>query len=253
MLVSSAIRDNTSRKQAEAAMRELAGRVFRVQDEERKRIARELHDSTATNLVALSMNLSVAERSSKALDDEGRTALSESLALAKQISGEIRTVAYLLHPPLLHDLGLAAALRWFLEGFSERTGVQVNLDAPGDLAGLPSAVEGTLFRVVQESLTNVRRHSGSPIAMVRIQRQDTEVVLEVSDQGKGISRETLEEERDTASHLGLGIAGMRERVQEIGGRLEVQSGHNGTTVKVLLPLDGRGASSQQRTAPQDGN
>jgi PAS domain S-box-containing protein len=238
LLVSSAIRDITSRKQAEDAMRELAGRVFQVQDEERKRIARELHDTTATNLVALSMNLSVAEKSSTALDDEGRAALSESMALAKLISRDVRTVAYLLHPPLMQDLGLAAALRWYLEGFSERTGVKVNLDAPGDLAGLPSEVERTLFRVVQESLSNVRRHSGSPTAAVRIQRQDAEIVLEVSDEGTGISADTLERAGEAASHVGLGIIGMRERVQEIGGRLEVQSGLSGTTVKARLRLGG---------------
>jgi len=245
MLVSSAIRDITSRKQAEVAMRELAGRVFQVQDEERKRIARELHDTTATNLVALSMNLSVAEKTSKALDDEGRAALSESMALAKQISREVRTVAYLLHPPLMHDLGLTAALRWYLEGFSERTGVKVNLDAPGDLAGLPSEVEGTLFRVVQECLSNVRRHSGSPTAVVRIQQQDAEILVEVSDEGKGIPHETLERPGETASHVGLGIVGMRERVQEIGGRLEVESGFKGTTVKARLPLSGHNGRRQQ--------
>jgi PAS domain S-box-containing protein len=247
MLVSSAIRDITSRKQAEAAMRELAGRVFQVQDEERKRIARELHDSTATNLVALSMNLSVADRSSKALDDEGRSALSQSMALAKQISREVRTVAYLLHPPLMHDLGLAAALRWYLEGFSERTGVKVNLDAPADPVGLSSDVEATLFRVVQECLSNVHRHSGSPTAEVAIQRKNAEIVLEVSDRGKGIPHETLDRNGET-SHEGLGIVGMRERVQGIGGRLEVRSGHNGTTVRVLLPLGGRGTSNLQGQA-----
>ncbi len=245
VLVSSAIRNITSRKQAEVAMRELAGRVFEVQDEERKRIARELHDSTATNLVALSMNLSVAEKSSKALDDEGRTALSESMTLAKQISREIRTVAYLLHPPLVHDLGLAAALRWYLEGFSERTGVKVNLDAQGDLAGLPSELEGTLFRVVQECLSNVHRHSGSPTAMVRIQRQDAEIVLEVSDRGKGIPRQALAGNDEIASHVGLGVIGMRERVEEVGGRLEIRSGNEGTAVKATLPLGRSGARTQQ--------
>ena len=229
--------DITARRQAEAAIRELAGRVFQVQDEERRRIARELHDTTATNLVALSMNLSVAEKSSEALDTEGRAALSESAALAKQISREIRTVAYLLHPPLMHDLGLAAALRWYIEGFSERSGVSVNLDVSGDLAGLPSEVEGTLFRVVQECLSNVHRHSGSRSSAVRIHRQDTEIMLEVSDQGKGIPREILEAAGEAASHVGLGIVGVRERVQEIGGRLEVQSGRNGTTIKAALPLD----------------
>ena len=245
-LIDGTLLDVTGGKQAEAALRQLAGRVFEAQDEERKRIARELHDTTAASLVALSMNLSVVDKSSATLDAEGRAALSESAALAKQISREIRTVAYLLHPPLMHDLGLAAALHWYVEGFSERSGVKVSLDVPGDLSGLPREVEGPLFRVVQECLSNVHRHSGSQSAVVRIRLQPTEIALEVSDRGKGMPSETLEASSQTASHLGLGIVGMRERMQEIGGRLEVQTGHNGTTVKAFLPL-GTGEVKGQQT------
>ncbi len=237
--------DTTGQKEAEVALRRLAGRVFEVQDEERQRIARELHDTTSSSLVALSMNLSVADKSSAALDAEGRAALSESMALAKQISREIRTVAYLLHPPLMRDLGLDAALRWYVEGFSERSGVQVSLDVLGDLAGLPSELQGALFRVAQECLSNVHRHSGSRSAVVRIQRQDTEIVVEVADQGKGMPVETLEGSGEATPHVGVGIAGMRERVQEIGGRLEILSSHNGTTVKAALPL-GRSSVRNQR-------
>ena len=122
--------------------------------------------------------------------------------MAKQISREIRTVAYLLHPPLMHDLGLPAALHWYVEGFSERSGVKVSLDVPGDLAGLPPEVEGPLFRVVQECLSNVHRHSGSRSAVVRIRLQPTKIALEVSDQGKGMPPDTLEAGSQTLSHVG---------------------------------------------------
>jgi PAS domain S-box-containing protein len=249
-LIDGILLDVTGGKQAEAALRQLAGRVFEAQDEERRRIARELHDTTAASLVALSMNLSVVDKCSATLDAEGRTALSQGAALARQISREIRTVAYLLHPPLMHDLGLAAALHWYVEGFSERSGVKVSVDVPGDLAGLPPEVEAPLFRVVQECLSNVHRHSGSPGAVVRIRLQPTEIELEVSDQGKGVAPETLEAGSQAASHVGLGIVGMRERMQEIGGHLEVQAGHNGTTVRAFLPLD-RGKVKGQPSRRRD--
>ncbi len=232
----SIIRDITDRKQAEKAMRELSGRLLHVQDEERRRLARELHDATAQTLVALAMNLALLKESAAELNANSNKILCESLALAQQCSREIRTLSYLLHPPLLEELGLASTLRWYAEGFAKRSGLEVTLELPCDLTRLSLEVETTLFRIVQESLTNIHRHSGSPTAKIRMVQDGTHLCLEVADQGAGMPPAALERARSGAAALGVGIAGMRERARQLRGRLEIDSRRGGTTIRAILPL-----------------
>ena len=225
----------SERRQAEESLRELSTRLLRVQDEERKRLARELHDSTAQNLAALSMNLAVAGRDKSALDERSRLALDESVGLAERCSREIRSLSYLLHPPLLEEVGLSAALHWLVDGFSRRSGIAVELGMPESLSRLPMEVENALFRIVQECLTNIQRHSGSPSAWIRLARGSGGVSLEVWDAGSGIPVEILDR-RGGVKSLGVGLLGMRERVQQLGGTLEFESSQEGAMVRVAIPI-----------------
>jgi PAS domain S-box-containing protein len=226
--------DITERKQAEEALRRLSVSLLQTQDEERRRIARELHDSTGQKLAALAMNLSLIGKSEEKLNARAQEALAESLALLDQSSREIRTLSYLLHPPLLDERGLTAAVRWFVDGFSQRSGVQVKLEVPPDLQRLPEEIEMALFRIVQEGLTNAHRHSGSSTAVIRLMVDQNHVRLEVQDAGKGLSRSRADGHMEA---LGVGITGMRERVKLLGGQMEMESGSHGTTVRVTVPLD----------------
>ncbi|MBI3485019.1 MAG: CHASE3 domain-containing protein [Acidobacteria bacterium] len=228
-------RDLLRRTQAEGSLRRLSAQLLRMQDEERRRIARDLHDSTGQNLVALSINLKEVEKSQSALDTKAQSALSESLQLAEQSLREIRTLSYLLHPPLLEELGLSSALRWYAQGMSERSGMRVQLDMPQDLGRLPRETEIAVFRIVQESLTNIHRHSGSPTASIRMSSDASRLTIEVADQGHGMPREKLEPV-SKSTHTGVGLAGMRERVRELNGHLEIHSSPSGTTVKATLPI-----------------
>jgi len=223
-------------KQAEASLRRLSGRLLHLQDEERRRISRELHDSTAQALAGLAMNLSLLSDRVSALDPAARRALAESLALTEQCAREIRTVSYLLHPPLLEEVGLASALRWYAEGFTKRSGIRVELDMPPELGPLPRDVEIALFRVAQESLANVHRHADSATACIRLVRSRAEILLEISDQGRGILPGVLEKSAGGGAGLGVGIAGMWERVTQLGGQLTVSSTGQGTTVRATLPV-----------------
>ena len=225
-------------KQAEASFRQLSGRLLHLQDEERRRISRELHDSTAQALAGLAMNLSLLSDRVSALDPAARRALAESLILTEQCAREIRTVSYLLHPPLLDEVGLASALRWYAEGFTKRSGIQIELDMPPELGRLPRDVEIALFRVAQESFANIHRHADSPTACIRLVRSRAEVLLEISDQGRGILPGILEKSAGGGAGLGVGIAGMWERVTQLGGQLRVSSTDRGTTVRVTLPVPG---------------
>jgi PAS domain S-box-containing protein len=229
--------DRTDRKRVEKALHQLSGKLLELQDEERRRISRELHDTTAQNLAVLSMNLSVVKNAASVLGVKTQQAVSESLSLAEQCSHEIRTLSYLLHPPLLDELGLVSALRAYTTGYTQRTGIQVELKM-GEIGRLPGEVETTMFRIVQEALTNVHRHSGSSKAEIRVIRDPKEVRLQVSDEGRGVPLESLDIISDGGS-VGVGIAGMRERAIQLGGHLKIASSSQGTTITAILPLQER--------------
>jgi PAS domain S-box-containing protein len=225
------VRDITARKAAEAALHKLSGRLLRLQDEERRRLARELHDSTAQLLVGLSINLSTVDESAGAPEPRARRARAESRTLVDQCLREIRTVSYLLHPPELDELGLESALASYADGFLQRSGIQVDFDVAPDLGRLPQEVETALFRIVQEALSNIHRHSASRTARIRLVRGPSGVTLEVSDAGCGMLR---------GASPGVGIASMRERVRQLGGWLDIGSAYGGTTVRAVIPLSRAG-------------
>lgn len=233
-------RDVSELQRMNQSLQHLSGELLRSQDEERRRIARELHDSTAQSLAGVAMNLSLLERSQvvAAAPRESRL-VADAAALARQCAKEVRALSYLLHPPLLDELGLASALRSYTAGFTERTGIRVHLHLPEDFGRLPAVLETTLFRMVQECLANVHRHSGSPSAAIHIRRRDSEVTLEVEDEGHGLLQGVLASgSPGSAFRLGVGITGMRERARQLGGSLEIVSGAGGTRVSVVLPLNG---------------
>jgi signal transduction histidine kinase len=223
-------------RRAEAAVRKLSGRLLHLQDEERRRIARSLHESAAQTVAALSMNLQRMERLS--LPAPASEKLAESLELVTQVSREIRTLSHLLHPPLLEEAGLPSSLRWYVQGFGTRSNVAVSLELADDVGRLPMELEITLFRVVQESLTNVHRHANARRATVRMRRSGPEVLLEIEDDGHGMPPDVMERVRQqTAEAVGVGIAGMRERLSQLGGALEVESSPRGTLVRARLRSD----------------
>ena len=219
---------------ANANLRQLSARLLQMQDDERRRIARELHDSVGQLLAAISMNIGTVQ--STPLVPAAAKAAAENAKLIEQISREIRTISHLLHPPLLDEVGLASALRWYVEGFSQRSKITVELDVPETIGRLDKDTEIAVFRVIQECLTNVHRHSGSNSASVRIAHEDGTFQVEIKDAGKGIPLEMLEA-ISSSGRLGVGFRGMRERIAQLGGRLEVQSNGSGTVVKAILPVE----------------
>jgi PAS domain S-box-containing protein len=227
--------DITERKRIEESLQQLSGQMVKLQDEERRRIARELHDGTAQMLAAVTMNLgALAQSKTDRLDDLGKKRISDSLSLAEQCSREVRTLSYLLHPPVLEGSGLASALRWYAAGFSRRSGIKISLHIPPGLRRMPQELELAFFRIVQECLANTHRHSRGTRANIRIQLDSHVVALEVTDNGRGFSRRLASVRREGA-FLGVGISGMRERVQQLGGHLEISS-RGGTAVRAVLPL-----------------
>ena len=234
-LVTSAIRDITERKRAEESLRLLSGQLLHLQDQERRRIARELHDSAGQILAALGMNLSLVGSENGNIAPRAAKAIQESVGLVQELSRELRTISHLLHPPLLDEVGLASGLRSYLEGFTERSKIRVDLELPADLGRLQQDSETAIFRIVQECLTNIHRHSESPVARIRIRRTDIEVSLEVEDRGKGIPAEKRQA-MDSGGTAGVGIRGMRERLRQLGGSLEINSNDTGTVVVARLPV-----------------
>jgi signal transduction histidine kinase len=226
---------------ANQSLRDLSARLLESQDDERRRIARELHDSVGQTMVALTMNLSTArediERLTKTVD-----ALTDSEAMVQAISEEVRTISHLLHPPLLDEAGLSSALRWYIDGFAERSKIKVDLEFPSDLGRFSRELETAIFRTVQECLTNIHRHSESPIARVRLIRSDGQVRVEVQDRGKGIAPEKRIA-MHSAGVLGVGIRGMRERLRQLGGSLEISSDGNGKGTLIVARLPVIGAAS----------
>jgi PAS domain S-box-containing protein len=226
----------TERKQAEEALHQLSTRLLQLQDEERRRLGRELHDSLAQSVLAVNLNLAQATQSATPLDDRSRRALAEARRVLMEMSREIRTLSYLLHPPLLDELGLVSAVKEYAEGFSERSGIALELDIQAGFARLPQEAETALFRIVQESLANIQRHSGSKTARIHLRGDSTCVNLEVSDRGRGLDKKAIERGDGSKTRLGVGILGMRERMTQLDGKLEIDSSSAGTTVRVSIPL-----------------
>jgi two-component system sensor histidine kinase UhpB len=217
-------------------VRDLSGRLLQIQDEERRRIARELHDSAGQLLAAINMNISKVAREKEKLSTGAGRSVEEAADLIQQALVEIRTMSHLLHPPLLDEVGLESAIRGFIEGFAQRSKIDVNLIVTPGFERLSPDLEITIFRVVQECLTNVHRHSESRKAEVRLARRHGCIHLEVSDEGKGIP---LDKQLDLNSPatLGVGFRGMRERIRQLGGTLQVHSNGNGTSVEATLPVE----------------
>jgi two-component system, NarL family, sensor kinase len=215
----------------------MTARLLSLQDEERRRIARELHDQTAQTLFALTMDL---DRLRGLLGsepaEEAERLLAESQALGEQALREIRTLSYVLHPPLLDQAGLACAVRWFADGFATRSGIALDLVEVQDVGRLPTEVETALFRVVQESLVNVQRHSGSATAGIGLTRDPDGVTLRVRDDGAGIPAKSATEASDEFAPVGVGIPGMRQRLRQLGGDLAVASDPRGTLVTARVPV-----------------
>ena len=226
--------DITERKRAEESLRSLSARLLTMQDDERRRIARELHDSAGQVLVALALNLASLKQDAKGLGERAERVYNESLELLHRLTQELRTMSYLLHPPLLEEAGLPAAIRWFAEGFATRTNLAVEVDIAPDLPRMSRETEMAIFRLIQEALTNVHRHSGSPSAAVRLAEDAENVVVEVEDRGKGMPAEIMNSAQ--AGTVGVGLQGMRERIRQVGGRFEIKSGEGGTNIVAVLPF-----------------
>jgi signal transduction histidine kinase len=221
-------------REAEESARQLGAQILKMRDDERRRIARELHDSVGQLLSALAINLGQLGTGANASEREAGL-LADSRKLLGEATSEVRTMSHLLHPPLLDELGLSSAVEWYVEGFSERSGIVTELDLAHDFGRLPARYEIAIFRIVQECLTNVHRHSGSASARVCLTKSDGQVRVEVSDKGKGISaRKQLS--LATGGAIGVGLPGMRERVKQFGGTVNIQSSQTGTTVTAVLPI-----------------
>jgi PAS domain S-box-containing protein len=228
--------DITEVKAAHEELARLAARIMQLQDDERRSIARELHDTTAQNLLAVTLNVARMRERLRHGTPPTDAVLAETLELAEQSLQEVRTLSYLLHPPLLDVVGLGSALRWLASGFAERSGIAVETSVGDGLDGLPQDAATALFRVAQECLANVHRHSGSRSAHLSLFRSDSAVRLEVTDKGQGFPAET---QRETApSVVGVGLSGMRVRLEQLHGSLEVASGASGTRVTAAVPLPG---------------
>jgi len=227
-----------------AQLEQLTARLIHLQDEERRRLARDLHDSAGQYLAGIQMNLSALLRPNSGLEDLARARVSDSIDMAKLCTSEIRTISYLLHPPLLDEAGLRSAISWYVEGFSKRSGIRVDLQIPEDFQRLPSETETALFRVVQQSLANIHRHSGSSVAIIRIEIDDHAVSVEIRDEGHGFPPEVLTGFHSGTRLPGVGMAGMRERIREMGGRFDVRSSENGASIQVSLQLSPKGRAAE---------
>ncbi len=225
---------------SEQSLRKLSLHLLRTQDEERKRIGRDLHDSLGQNLAILKINLDSLRLALPSDEAKALSQVTQCLQLSEEAIREVRTIAYLLYPPMLEELGLNSAIPWYLEGFSERSEIKIAFEAQPDFERLPLPAELALFRVLQESLTNVHRHSGSGIARIRLFEENGLVVLEVADEGKGFPAAMLDlNDDDVPSTFGVGLRGMNERLRDLGGMIELKPGRNkkGAIVRAVVPRD----------------
>ena len=243
--------DITRRKNVEQELRVLSGRLLTIRDEERRRWARELHDSVGQLLVGITMNLSILQRQLDGAGPIDSKFLSESMHLTNEALQEIRTLSYLLHPPMLDEVGLASALRWFASGFTKRSQIEIDLEIPESLGRFPRDLEIAAFRIVQETLTNVHRHSGSSTAKINIWRSTNQLRLKVEDQGKGMILPAFGKDDRESAILGVGISGIRERVRQLGGQMQIRSGEWGTAVEVVFPLEEFELNERGRGAAED--
>jgi PAS domain S-box-containing protein len=246
-------RRNAEILQQSDQLRDLSGRLMATQDEERRRIARDLHDSAGQNLAALAMIVARIEDEAKRDPAQLSQTVKDVRDLIEGLSKEIRTTSYLLHPPMLDELGLASALGWYLEGLQQRSGLSIELNIPADFGRLAPEVELAIFRLVQECLTNIHRHSGSKTAVIRIVREPDKIYAEVQDHGRGMSPERFAEVQSQGAGVGVGIRGMRERVRQAHGELTVDSNALGTTITAIFPATkpaakGLGAISRHSAA-----
>lgn len=220
------------------SLQNLSQRLLKVQDEERRRVARDLHDSSGQTLTALKISIELLRRklpNNKVISGE----LTGIARLANEALQEIRTTSYLLHPPLLDEVGFTCAARWYVEGFARRSGMKVRMEFAPPAERLPNSIETALFRVLQESLTNVHRHSGSSEVEVRLLRETDAVILEVRDYGRGIPQELLSSFGRSVRDSGVGLSGMCERLSELKGDLELTSADPGTRLRAIVPLSSR--------------
>jgi two-component system, NarL family, sensor kinase len=224
--------DVTKRKSAEQQLRVISGRLLNLRDEERRRIARDLHDSVGQLLSLTKVNLSMGQKHLAGLEASAAALFTESCDLIDQALAEVRTISYLLHPPLLEELGLASVLDWYVGGFSERSQIKVDLEVSENLGRFSHELETAVFRIIQECLTNVHRHSGSATAKISLARSKTQLRLKIEDQGKGMKTE------GKRVIPGVGLNGIRERVGHLGGQMQVRTGGWGTAMEVIFPLDG---------------
>jgi two-component system, NarL family, sensor kinase len=218
-----------------AELQNLSQRLLKVQDQERRRLARDLHDSTGQTLAALKISVSFLQENCQK-DPSTLGLVAEVVGLADKAIEEIRTMSYLLHPPLLDEVGFACAAEWYVEGFAKRSGINVRLDLASGPERLPIAIETAFFRVLQESLTNVHRHSGASEVSVCLKREPEIATLEIRDFGCGIPPDRLVRLRATSAETGVGLAGMRERMYDLNGKFEIESEGLGTTMRASVPL-----------------
>jgi signal transduction histidine kinase len=218
----------------EQELREFSKRLSQSQDDERRRIARELHDSTGQKLSVLAMNLALVRNQVSSSEVTFHKMLSDCSSLTTDISEEVRTLSYMMHPPLLDECGLETSIQMYLRGINRRVGLEIELDIPRCLERLTEDAELAIFRVVQASLTNIHLHSGSAKATVKIEHVSDGLAVTISDQGRGIPTGVLDRS-PRGKGTGVGIAGMKERVKYIGGRLEIESSEYGTQVKATIP------------------
>ncbi|MBV8050520.1 MAG: PAS domain-containing protein, partial [Acidobacteriaceae bacterium] len=218
-------------EQRTSALRRLSVRILGLQDAERRRIARELHDSLGQYLTGLKIDMDMLRQ--QPYNDELWSQAEEVLS---RCLTEVRTLSYLLHPPMMDEAGLSSAARWYLQGFAERSGIKVNFETTDDLDRLPDGIEVALFRVLQEALTNVHRHAGATEAEVRILRDAEQVILHIKDNGHGISQEVLRRFHQTGASAGVGLTGIHERVRELGGAFQLESDNKGTSLLITVPV-----------------